>query len=148
MTEYDTYDPILIRLRDIFKGIPSYKHCSILPFVTPRQNVRICAERLQKHQDSNRQPPKWEPEVVYVFGEAWAGSRSAQEELQERKAMWKRVDRALNTLQLMKYEGASANVMIDTLDDFMEQEVMANQLMQKLIPKYGYTEEHVARLKW
>lgn len=48
----------------------------------------------------------------------------------------------------MKYEGASANVMIDTLDDFMEQEVMANQLMQKLIPKYGYTEEHVARLKW
>ncbi|KAG0036852.1 hypothetical protein BGZ82_003543 [Podila clonocystis] len=46
----------------------------------------------------------------------------------------------------MKYEGASANEMIDTLDFFMEQEVMANQLEQKLIPKYGYTEEHIALL--
>ncbi|KAG0025956.1 hypothetical protein BGZ81_006719 [Podila clonocystis] len=158
MTEYDTYDPILIRLRDTFKGIPSYKHCSILPFVTPRLNVTIREERYERNKrnwDPNRQPPKWVPEVVYVFGEAWAGkytfypsSRSAQEEWQERKAMWKRVDRALNTLQLMKYEGASANEMIDTLDFFMEQEVMANQLEQKLIPKYGYTEEHIARLKW
>lgn len=86
MTEYDTYDPILIRLRDIFKGIPSYKHCSILPFVTPRQNVRICAERLQKHQDSNRQPPKWEPEVVYVFGEAWAGKCACSNLVSQKEA--------------------------------------------------------------
>lgn len=137
MTEYDTYDPILIRLQEIFKGIPSYKHCSILPFVTPRQNVRIREERSERNRDPNRQPPNWISEVVYVFGEAWAGkytcsnpkskekvrywsavftfflslslimgrdnigSRSAQEELHERKAMWKRVDRALNTLQRM-----------------------------------------------
>ncbi|KAF9310996.1 hypothetical protein BG003_007899 [Podila horticola] len=126
MTEYDTYDPILIRLQEIFKGIPSYKHCSILPFVTPRQNVRIREERSERNRDPNRQPPNWISEVVYVFGEAWAGSRSAQEELHERKAMWKRVDRALNTLQRMKYEVVSAEKMIDTLDFFMEQEVMAN----------------------
>lgn len=76
------------------------------------------------------------------------GSQSAQEELQERRAMWKRVDRALNTLQMMKYEGASTLEMIETLDDLAEAEVMANQLESKLIPKYGYTKEHIARLKW
>ncbi|KAF9387012.1 hypothetical protein CPB97_003070 [Podila verticillata] len=150
MTEYDTYDPILIRLRDIMRGIHSYKHFSVLPFATPRQYQKMGDERGNKKNrwDPNRLPPKWVPEVVYVFGEQWGGSQSAQEELQERRAMWKRVDRALNTLQMMKYEGASTLEMIETLDDLAEAEVMANQLESKLIPKYGYTKEHIARLKW
>lgn len=75
MTEYDTYDPILIRLREIMQGIHSYKHCSILPFATPRQYQKNGDERGNKQNrwDPNRRPPKWVPEVVYVFGEQWAG---------------------------------------------------------------------------
>lgn len=164
MTQHETYDPILARLRVAMDDVPAFCHTSYAPFATPEQ-YRQRKDHLGGHKgaaplfvvtqvirDSLRAKNGTHPtdgkisrkkranmppkSFVFTF-DFFTIVFSTEAIKKKRRRMMQRIHEYLARLLEMKNEGASPLERIDALEDISNRELRRSGLFRTMIIKMG-----------
>ncbi|KAG0038042.1 hypothetical protein BGZ82_001231 [Podila clonocystis] len=135
MTLYETYDPILARLREAMDDVVAYCHTSFAPFATP-EHYR---QRKEGPNIQKRAAPLFV--VTHVIRDSIRtkdGTRLTDEVVKKkRRRMMQRIHEYLLRLLEMKNEGATPLERMDALEDMSNRELRRSGLFRTVITKMG-----------
>ncbi|KAG0015074.1 hypothetical protein BGZ81_011856 [Podila clonocystis] len=135
MTLYETYDPILARLREAMDDVVAYCHTSFAPFATP-EHYR---QRKEGPSVQRRAAPLFV--VTHVIRDSIRtkdGTRPTDEAVKKkRRRMMQRIHEYLLRLLEMKNEGATPLERMDALEDMSNRELRRSGLFRTVITKMG-----------
>ncbi|KAF9320448.1 hypothetical protein BG003_006045 [Podila horticola] len=135
MTQHETYDPILARLRVAMDDVPAFCHTSYAPFATPEQ-YRQRKDHLGGHKGAA--PLFVVTQVIRDSLRAKNGTHPTDEAIKKkRRRMMQRIHEYLARLLEMKNEGASPLERIDALEDISNRELRRSGLFRTMIIKMG-----------
>ncbi|KAF9374341.1 hypothetical protein CPB97_012157 [Podila verticillata] len=133
MTRHETYDPILVRLREAMSDVMAYCHTSYAPFATPEQYVQLKVPLVQRGP-----APMFVATAVLKDTQAKGGIRPSDDDVKKkRRRMMVRIDENLTRLLEMKKKGISPMERMDALEDMANKELRRSGLFRTMITKLG-----------